>query len=115
MTVSSVVERAAVSSGTPLDPRRWAGAAGAVVSASQQVGGSFGTALLSTIAVAAVTDYVSSNAAGPLTQLEAMVHSYQVGLVWAAGFLMVAGLVVLALVRGGRQTPVTEGASVHFG
>lgn len=92
-----------------------AGAAGAVVSASQQVGGSLGTALLSTLSVAAVTDYLTNHPAGPSSQVEAMVHSYRVGFIWAAAFLVVAGIVVLALVRGGKQASTTEGASVHFG
>lgn len=38
-----------------------------------------------------------------------------VGFALASGFLVLAGLVVLALVRGGKQAPTTEGASVHFG
>jgi hypothetical protein len=68
-----------------------AGAAGAVVSASQQVGGSLGTALLSTLSVSAFTSYLTSHAPGPLTQLEGMVHSYRVGFAWASLFLFVAG------------------------
>jgi EmrB/QacA subfamily drug resistance transporter len=77
-----------------------AGAAGAVVNASQQVGGSLGTALLSTISVSAFTGYMSSHAPGPLAALEGMVHSYRVGFAVAAAFLVVAGAFILALVRG---------------
>jgi EmrB/QacA subfamily drug resistance transporter len=91
-----------------------AGAAGAVVSASQQVGGSLGTALLGTLSVSAFTSYLTSHAPGPLTQLEAMVHSYRVGFAWGAAFLVAGGIIILALVRGGKLAPA-EGAPVHFG
>jgi EmrB/QacA subfamily drug resistance transporter len=92
-----------------------AGAAGAVVSASQQVGGSLGTALLSTIAVSAVTSYLGSHdPSSALTQLEAAVHSYRVGFAWGAAFLALAGIVILALVKGGKMAPA-ENAPVHIG
>ena len=91
-----------------------AGAAGAVVSASQQVGGSLGTAALSAIALSAATSYATSHAPTPTLQVEAMVHSFQVGFASGAAFLVVAGVVVLALVRGGKLAPA-EGAPVHIG
>ncbi|HEX6873672.1 MAG TPA: MFS transporter [Micromonosporaceae bacterium] len=87
-----------------------AGAAGAVVSASQQVGGSLGTALLSTISVSALNDYLGTHQPGPLTPALAMVHSFQVGFRWAAAFMVLAGLVVLALVRVDRTARVSEPA-----
>jgi hypothetical protein len=85
-----------------------------VVSASQQVVGSLGTALLSTISVSALTGYLTSHAPGPLTQVEAMVHSYRVGFAWGAAFLVVAGIAILALVRGAKIA-ASEGAPVHIG
>jgi EmrB/QacA subfamily drug resistance transporter len=93
-----------------------AGAAGAVVSASQQVGGSLGTALLSTLSVSALHAYLTSHshAMTPLTPVEAMVQSYRVGFAWGAVFLAIAGVVVLALVRGGKIA-ATNGSTVHFG
>jgi EmrB/QacA subfamily drug resistance transporter len=91
-----------------------AGAASAVVNASQQVGGSLGTAALSAVALSAATSYATSHAPTPTLQVEAMVHSYQVGFAWGAVFLVVAGIVVLALVRAGKLAP-TEGVSVHIG
>ena len=42
-------------------PRQDSGVASAMVSTSQQVGGSIGTALLSTLAVSATTDYIVAN------------------------------------------------------
>lgn len=92
-----------------------AGVAGAVVSASQQVGGSLGTALLSTISVSAFTGYLASHAEGPTRAAEAMVHSYRVGFAWAAGFLIVAAIVVFALVEGGRQAAPRDASSIHLG
>src|SRR4029450_8264562 len=91
-----------------------AGAAGAVGSASQQVGGSLGTAALSAIALSAGTAYATSHAPTPLLQVESLVHGFQVGFVWGAGFLVVASVVVLALVRGGKLAP-SEKVAVHIG
>lgn len=92
-----------------------AGAAGAVVSASQQVGGSLGTALLSTIAVSALTSYLGSHdPSSPVTQLAAAVHSYRVGFAWGAAFMVVAGIAILALVKGGSIETDSD-APVHIG
>ncbi len=87
-----------------------------MVSASQQVGGSLGTALLSTFSVAAVTDYLTNHLAGPSSQVEAMVHSYRVGFIWAAPrswWWPELSSSRLCAVESRRRP--TEGASVHFG
>jgi EmrB/QacA subfamily drug resistance transporter len=91
-----------------------AGAAGAVVSASQQVGGSLGTAALSAIALSAGTAYASSHTPTPMLQVESLVHGFQVGFAWGAAFLVVAGIVVLALVKGGKLAPA-DNVAVHIG
>ena len=99
-----------------------AGAAGAVVSASQQVGGSLGVALLTSLSVSAASAYAASHAPGPLLPAQAAVHSFQVGFAWAAAFLVVAGVAVLALVRDrwGASVPAptadpVPAQAVHFG
>ena len=91
-----------------------AGAAGAMVSATQQVGGSLGVALLTSISVSAATAYATSHAPTPLLAAQAAVHSFQVGFAWAAAFLVVAGLAVLALVKSGRGAVPAE-HPVHIG
>jgi hypothetical protein len=91
-----------------------AGAAGAMVSASQQVGGSLGVALLTSISVSAAAAYATSHTPSALLQAESMVHSFRVGFAWGAVFLAVGGIAVLALVKGGRQDASTP-APVHIG
>ena len=41
-------------------------------------------------------------------------HSYQVGFAWASLFLFVAGIIVLALVKGGKIA-ASDSTPVHFG
>jgi len=90
-----------------------AGAAGAMVSATQQVGGSLGVALLTSISVSAATTFATTHTPSPTLAAEAAVHSYLVGFRWAAAFLVVAGVAVLALIKRG-STP-SSSAPVHLG
>ena len=46
-------------------PARHQGVASAMVNTSQQIGGSIGTALLSTLAVSAATDFVTAHGPAP--------------------------------------------------
>ncbi len=92
-----------------------AGAAGAMVSATQQVGGSLGVALLTSLSVSAFTAYLTSHASTPAQQVEATVHSFRVGFAWGAVFLVIAGIAVLALVRDRQAGRTTEGTTVHLG
>ncbi|MGY0489890.1 DHA2 family efflux MFS transporter permease subunit [Streptomyces sp. WG-D5] len=89
------------------------GVAAATVNTMQQVGGSIGTALFSTMAATAASNYIADHGVSKASQAEAAVHSYATAYWWAAGFF-VAGLVVsLLLYRAGRphaqpQAKVTE-------
>ena len=85
-----------------------------MVSATQQVGGSLGVALLTSISVSAAAGFATSHAPTPTLLAEAAVHSYLVGFRWAAAFLVVAGVAVLALVKG---SSVQDNAAtpVHLG
>lgn len=79
-----------------------AGVASAVVNTTQQIGGSLGTALLSTVAFTAVADYAKANAA-TATDLKALqnaaaVHGYGIAFIWAAAFFAVAIVIALVLV-----------------
>src|SRR6266516_4820508 len=60
-----------------------AGVASATVNTSQQVGGSIGTALLSTIAASATTAYLASSH-GPGLAAQAAVHGYTTAFAWSA-------------------------------
>ncbi|MGK5739930.1 DHA2 family efflux MFS transporter permease subunit [Micromonospora sp. URMC 103] len=95
-------------------PEHDAGAASATLNATQQVGGSLGTALLNTLYTSAVTGYLTSRAPSPATQVKALVHGYSVAFAWAAGLILLAGLATLLLIRVRRQDVPTGGA-VHMG
>jgi EmrB/QacA subfamily drug resistance transporter len=74
-----------------------AGIASAMVNTSQQVGGSVGTALLSTIFAGAAAGYATSHARTAGFVSAASVHGYTTAFVWAAA-LFAAGLLVAVLI-----------------
>jgi sugar phosphate permease len=82
-------------------PRQDSGVASAMVSTSQQVGGSIGTALLSTLAVSATTDFIASNGPGA----QAAVEGYITAFWWAAAIFAVGAIVTGALLRSGVKVP----------
>jgi MFS family permease len=77
-----------------------AGVASAMVNTSQQVGGSVGTSLLSTIFASAVTSYAISHAhtAGLLDA--AAVHGYTTAFWWAVGIFILAFVMALVILPG---------------
>jgi EmrB/QacA subfamily drug resistance transporter len=72
-----------------------AGVASAMVNTSQQVGGSVGTSLLSTLFASSAAAYAHSHAPSPGLQAAAMVHGYTTAFWWASGFFAVGLLVAL--------------------
>jgi EmrB/QacA subfamily drug resistance transporter len=80
-------------------PRHDSGVASAMVNTSQQVGGSIGTALLSTLAVSATTDFIASNGPGPAAAVEGYVTAFW----WAAAIFAAGALVCGALLRSGAM------------
>jgi EmrB/QacA subfamily drug resistance transporter len=90
-----------------------AGVASALVNATQQVGGSIGTALLNTVAISASTSYLASRGGAHAVAsavAQATVHSYTVAF-WVAGGLLAVGLVaVLLLVNAKTEDVPVEGA-----
>ena len=73
------------------------GVASATVNASQQVGGSLGVALLSTIAASASARYLAGAHHVPDPVGHAAVHGYAAGFAWAAGIFAVSAVVCGAL------------------
>ena len=73
-----------------------AGIASAMVNTSQQVGGSVGTALLSTIAATATSNFITGRPT-PAVLAEAAVHGYTTAFWWAAA-IFATGAVITALV-----------------
>jgi MFS family permease len=84
--------------------RHEAGIASAMVNTSQQVGGSVGTALLSTLFASAAASYVSSHAHARGIASAALIHGYTTAFWWAAGIFGV-GLLVALLVLPGNIKP----------
>jgi EmrB/QacA subfamily drug resistance transporter len=70
-----------------------AGIASAMVNTSQQVGGSIGTALLSTIFAGAAASFASTHARAAGLATAAAIHGYTTAFEWAAG-LFAVGLIV---------------------
>ncbi|MFA9271647.1 MAG: MFS transporter [Baekduiaceae bacterium] len=92
---------------------RDAGVASAMVNTMQQVGGAVGTALLSTLAATATTDYVTTNG-GPSPDViaAAEVHGYTTAF-WIAAAIIAAGSVVVGLtIRGGAPQVAAHPAPV---
>ncbi|MDO3645708.1 MFS transporter [Nocardia mangyaensis] len=88
-----------------------AGVASAMVNTSQQVGGSIGTALLSTIAATAMADYVSAHEAGPLTMAQGAIESYVTSFWWASAAFVLGAIVIGVLMPNAVPAPA-EGEPV---
>ncbi|MEH0844247.1 MFS transporter [Micromonospora sp. CPCC 205711] len=95
-------------------PEHDAGAASATLNATQQVGGSLGTALLNTMYTSAVTAYLATRVPDPVTQVKALVHGYTVAFGWGAALILVSGLTTLVLIKV-RKQDIPAGQAVHMG
>ena len=82
-------------------PPRQAGAASAMVSTSQQVGGAIGTAVLNTLAATAATAYVADHAARPRPEVlaAAAMHCFSVAYTWSAGIFLLGAILTASLFR----------------
>jgi EmrB/QacA subfamily drug resistance transporter len=81
-----------------------AGVASALVNTMQQIGGSIGTALLSTFAATAATGFVSAHGGPSRSVLEgAAVHGYTTAFWWSAGIFLVGAALTSLLLRSGAQ------------
>jgi EmrB/QacA subfamily drug resistance transporter len=85
-----------------------AGVASAMVNTSQQVGGSVGTSLLSTLFASSAAAFLRSHAGTQNLQAAAMVHGYTTAFWWAVGIFAIGLVVVLAIFpnRVGRTVQV---------
>jgi EmrB/QacA subfamily drug resistance transporter len=88
-----------------------AGVASAMVNTSQQVGGSVGTALLSTLFASSVASYTASHIHAPGLANAATIHGYTTAFSWAAGIfalgLLLALLILPSKARAGVAAPTT--------
>ncbi len=102
-------------------PEHDAGAASAALNATQQIGGSLGTALLNTLATSSIATYVAAHmasattpAAGQLVGLEAQVHGYTTAFTWAAVLILIAAVVSATFIKVSKEDLPTD-AAAHVG
>jgi hypothetical protein len=83
-----------------------------MVNTSQQVGGSVGTALLSTIFASATAAYASSHAGMPGVSSAAAIHGYTTAFAWAAGIFALGLLLALLVLPSKKKSrsPAAERA-----
>jgi predicted MFS family arabinose efflux permease len=81
-----------------------AGIASAMVNTSQQVGGSVGTSLLSTIFASAVASYTAAHLDTRDLANAAAVHGYTIAFWWAVG-IFALGFLLAMLILPGRNRP----------
>jgi EmrB/QacA subfamily drug resistance transporter len=84
-----------------------AGIASAMVNTSQQVGGSIGVALLSTISATAISDQLAglTGKPTPADLLAAEVHGYTTCFYWAGAIFVLAAICGFALLRSHARPP----------
>ncbi len=94
--------------GTANVPRYDSGVASAMLNTTQQVGGSLGTALLSSIFASAAAGYATSHAAGPGLEAAATVHGYTVAFWVASALFALAAIAVWLLIEPHAVTAGVE-------
>src|SRR3954470_16479373 len=82
-----------------------AGVAGATVNTMQQVGGSLGTALLSTLAISAMTSQLGGSRRTPELVAAASAHGYTTAFWGSAALLALGALLSWALIESPRPEP----------
>jgi EmrB/QacA subfamily drug resistance transporter len=97
-----------------VEPRD-AGVASAMVNTGQQVGGSVGTALLSTLSASAVSSYLVGKGSSPQVAAEAAVHGYTTAFWVSAGIFLVGAVVTGLIFPSGvpEADPAAEPVLVH--
>ena len=91
-----------------------AGVAGATVNTMQQIGGSLGTALLSTLAVTATSTMLAGAPRTPELLARATAHGYTTAFWWSAALLAVGAVAAAALIKStSAPAPVAEPALAH--
>jgi MFS family permease len=81
--------------------RRDAGVASAMVNTGQQIGGSVGTALLSTLASSAAGSFATSHAPTADLAMQAAVHGYTNAFAWSAGIFAIGAVASWLLLPSG--------------
>jgi EmrB/QacA subfamily drug resistance transporter len=93
----------AINTATAGVARRDSGVASALVNTMQQVGGSIGTAALSTVALTATATYLAAHHAGQLAPATAAVHGYTAAFTVSAVLFGVGAVVAVLLLPSRRR------------
>jgi hypothetical protein len=93
----------AINTATAGVAREDSGVASALVNTMQQVGGSIGTAALSTIALSATATYLIGHAVGPQTQAVAATYGYTIAFGVSAGLLVIGCILAIVLLPSRRR------------
>jgi EmrB/QacA subfamily drug resistance transporter len=101
-------------------PEHDAGAASATLNATQQVGGSLGTALLNTLATSAIAAYVASHLTpgrppAPEVLLRAQLDGYADAFTWAAALILLAGVLTAIMIKVRSEDLPAGETAVHVG
>ena len=93
----------AINTATAGVQRQDSGVASALVNTMQQVGGSIGTAALSTIALTATASYLAAHHTGPLAPAIAATHGYTVAFAVSAGIFGLGVILAIVLLPSQRR------------
>lgn len=85
------------------------GVAGALVNTTQQVGGSIGIALLSTLSASATSSYIAAHGHRPDVLQHAAIHGYSVAYAVAAGIFLGGAVLSAVLYRNGIPEEIRSG------
>ena len=85
------------------------GIAGALVNTTQQVGGSVGIALLSTLSASATSNYLASHGNAASAMQNAALHGYSVAYTAAAGIFLGGAVLTALLFRNGIPEEIRSG------
>jgi len=89
-----------------------AGVASAMVNTMQQIGGSIGTALLSSFAASAITGYLAGKVPNAQNAALAQIHSYHTVFWWSAGFFVLCAVIAAVTFRSGPLEADPDAAPV---
>ncbi len=105
----------AINTATAGVARQDSGVASALVNTMQQVGGSIGTAALSTIALTATTSYFATHHSGPQAAAVAATHGYTVAFTVSAGIFGLGVILAIVLLPSRKRLAELRATAAEAG
>jgi EmrB/QacA subfamily drug resistance transporter len=102
----------AINTATAGVSRQDSGVASALANTMQQVGGSIGTAALSTVALTATASYLTAHHAGRLAPVVASVHGYTVAFTVSGSLFALGALLAVTLLPSRRKMAAISNAQI---